>query len=200
MEQSLQQMFGNIETYGYFAVFSAMLLTGIGLPLPGELTLGLTGYLVYCGQMYIMPAVLVTTLGDWLGAVISYQLGRFGRNRIIARYFSFLIPAESKLLTMEKWLNNYGAIAVVLGRMLPVIRGAIPISAGFVHMPGKSYLIGVSSSSILWCSTLIFVGMRLGYNWRQIVDFGNSTGIAAAGVLVTAVLIGYLIFLRKKLK
>ncbi|MBP2636058.1 MAG: associated Golgi protein [Firmicutes bacterium] len=200
MEQSLQQISGNIETYRYFAVFSAMLLTGIGLPLPGELTLGLTGYLVYSGQMDLTPAVLATALGDLLGAVISYQLGRFGRNKIIARYFSFLIPAESKLVAIEDWLNKYGAFAVVVGRVLPVIRGAVPVSAGFVHMPGKVYMLGSAVSSIIWCSALIYLGMGLGNNWRQITEFGNSMGFYLVGVVLAGVLIWYLSILRKKLK
>jgi membrane protein DedA with SNARE-associated domain len=177
-----------------------MLLTGIGLPLPGELTLGLTGYLVYSSQMELTPAVLATALGDLLGAVISYQLGCFGRNRIIARYFSFLIPAETKLMMIEDWLNKYGVFAVVAGRVLPVIRGAIPISAGFVHMPGKAYMLGIAASSILWCGALIYLGRGLGNNWRQITGLGNSIGLYAAGVVLGGVLIWYLSFLRKKLK
>ena len=200
MEQSLQQILVGIETYGYFAVFSAMLLTGIGLPLPGELTLGLTGYLVYSGQMELTPAVVAAMLGDLLGAVISYQLGRFGRNRIIARYFSFLVPAETKLMAIEDWLNKYGAFAVVFGRVLPVIRGAIPVSAGFTHMPEKAYLLGSIASSIIWCSALIYLGMELGNNWQQITGFGKSIGMYSAAAVFGGILIWYLSFLRKKLK
>lgn len=200
MEQSLQQYLGNAATYGYIAVFAAMLLTGIGLPLPGELTLGLTGYFVYTGQMELAPAVLSTALGDLLGAVISYQLGRFARSRIIARYFSFLIPTQSKLMVIEKWLNKYGVFAVVCGRVLPVIRGAIPISAGFVHMPGKAYMMGSFASSFIWCSGLIYLGIELGNNWRQIAGFGNSIGLYSAVIVLVGALSWYLRFLRKKLK
>lgn len=199
MEQSLQQL-GNAAIYGYVAVFAAMLLTGLGLPLPGELTLGLTGYFVYTGQMELAPAVLSTMLGDLLGAVISYQLGRFARNRIIARYFSFLIPTEAKLLVIEKWLNKYGVFAVVCGRLLPVIRGAIPICAGFVHMPGKAYVVGSFVGSFIWCSGLIYLGMELGNNWRQIAGLGNSLGMSSAVIVFVGVLVWYLSFLRKKLK
>lgn len=200
MEQSIQQFLGNVGTYGYFAVFVAMFLTGIGLPFPGEVTLGLTGYLVYSGQLNMISAISTATLGDLLGAAISYQLGFFGRSRIIVRYCSFLMPPEDKVKVIEEWLKKYGILAVVLGRIMPVIRGAVPISAGFVHMPGKAYMIGVSSSSVIWCGTLIYLGMGLGHNWQQIAAVSSSSGITAAGILLIAALAWYAVFLRKKLK
>lgn len=192
MEHIIQEFFSNINTYSYFAVFMAMLLTGIGLPLPGELTLGLTGYFVYSGQLTMLPAIAAAALGDLLGAVFSYGIGFFSRSRIIARHFSFLIPPESKVKVIEKWLNKYGISAVVFGRSLPVIRGVIPISAGFVQMPGKHYMIGISSSSILWCSALIYLGMRLGYNWQLLSGLVKDAGWVIVGLLVISVVGWYL--------
>ncbi len=192
MEYTIQEFFSNIDTYGYFAVFTAMLLTGIGLPLPGEITLGLTGYLVYSGQLTILPAIAAAAIGDLLGAVFSYGIGFFSRSRIVARHFSFLIPTESKLRVIEKWLNKYGIFAVVFGRSLPILRGVIPISAGFVQMPGKYYMIGISSSSILWCSALIYLGMRLGYNWQLISGLVKDAGWVIAGILVISIVGWYL--------
>ena len=198
MEQAVQEVLNHINTYGYFAVFAAMLLTGIGLPLPGELTLGFTGYLVYSGQLELIPAIAATAGGDLLGAAISYGLGFFSRTKIIAQYFRFLMPAESKLMIIEKWLNQYGIFAVVFGRLLPVIRGAIPIPAGFVQMNGKAYIVGSFVSSIIWCGALIYLGIGLGYNWQQIAGVGNSIGLTATGVLAIVILIGYLLFCTKK--
>lgn len=200
MEQTLQQYLSNIDTYGYVGVFAAMLLTGIGLPLPGELTLGLTGYLVYNGQLALLPAIVSSAVGDCLGAVISYQIGYFGRTKIVVRYFSFIMPAPAKLLAIEAWLNKYGVFAVILGRILPVIRGIIPISAGLIHMPQRHYLLGIFSSSIIWCSALIYLSRGLGNNWQQITRAGNSPEIFATAVMVAGTLIWGLIFLRKKLK
>ncbi|TWH45617.1 DedA family protein [Sporomusa sp. KB1] len=193
-----QAVLNHIDTYGYFAIFTAMLLTGTGLPLPGELTLGVTGYLVYSGQLEMLPAIAVTALGDLLGAVISYGLGLFSRTKIIAQHFSFLIPTESKLLIIEKWLTQYGIFTIVFGRLLPVIRGAIPIPAGFVQMNGRAYIFGIFISSVIWCGALIYLGTGLGHNWQRLAGLGNSIGLTAAGVLAIAILIGYLLCCAKK--
>jgi len=148
----------------------------------------------------VIPAIVACALGDLLGAAISYQIGYFGRAKIITRYFSFIIPAQSKLLAVEAWLNQYGIIAVILVRLLPVIRGVIPISAGLIHMPQTNYVLGIFISSIIWCSALIYLGMGLGNNWQQIAGFGNSPRVFAAGVVFAGALVWCLIILRKKLK
>lgn len=197
MEQAVQAVISHIGTYGYLAIFTAMLLTGMGLPLPGELTLGFTGYLVYSGQLEMIPAIAATALGDLLGAVISYGLGFFSRTKIIAQHFRFLMPTEAKLQLIENWLKRYGIFAIAFGRLLPVIRGAIPIPAGFAQMQGKAYILGSLISSIIWCSALIYTGIALGYNWQQIAGLGNSIGLTAVIVLAIIILICYLFFVWK---
>lgn len=196
----MQEMIRHLGTYGYAAVFAAMLLTGIGLPLPGELTLGFTGYLVFCGQLELLPAISASAFGDLLGAVIGYKIGFLGRTKVINRRFRFLIPADSNFSRTERWLTTYGVLAVVLGRILPVIRGVIPIPAGFAQMNGKIYIFGISVSSIIWCGALIYLGIGLGYNWQLIAGFGNTLALAVGGGFAVGLLLWYFSYLRKKLK
>lgn len=193
MEATVQAVLNQIGEYGYAAIFAAMVLTGLGVPLPGELTLGFTGYLVYSNQLAWGPAVAVTAAGDLLGAMISYYLGILIRTGFTARYLGFLIPSEPKITAITRWLNHYGLVAVVGGRLLPVVRGAIPIPAGFVRMNAKAYLAANSISSILWCSALIYAGISLGHNWQQLAGLGNTVGLAAGG-LALVLLVGYFVF------
>ncbi|SMC33643.1 DedA family protein [Sporomusa malonica] len=192
MELTAQALLSNLGDYGYAAVFAAMLLTGMGLPLPGELTLGFTGYLVYSSQFDLLPAIAATTIGDLFGAMISYGMGFFARTKVVARYFSFLIPSESRLAKLTQWLEQYGILALVFGRLLPVIRGAIPIPAGFVHMNVKSYILSNLFSSLIWCSALIYLGLELGHNWQLLSGLAKDAGLVAAGILTIALAGWYL--------
>lgn len=186
IELTAQALLSQLGDYGYAAVFAAMLLTGMGVPIPGELTLGFTGYLVYSSQLDLLPAIAATTAGDFFGAMMSYSIGFFARTRVVARYFRFLIPAEHRLAKLAQWLERYGILAVVFGRLLPVIRGAIPIPAGFVHMSFKSYVLSNLISSVVWCSALIFVGMELGHNWQLLSGMAKEAGLVVAGILMLA--------------
>lgn len=193
MEQTIYDFFGTMGGNLYIAIFSAMLLTGMGVPLPGELTLGFTGYLVYTGQIDFVVALTSATAGDLLGAAASYSIGYFSRSQQISRYIWFLMPSPSKLATINMWLDKYGIFAIVLGRLLPIIRGAIPIPAGFVRMESKKYILSNVISSSIWCTALIYMGVSLGYNWQKIAGLGNQLGLIIGGALFVLFLIWYLV-------
>ncbi|SCM81140.1 putative membrane-associated protein [uncultured Sporomusa sp.] len=193
MEETLFVLLNRLGENMYAAIFAAMLLTGIGVPFPGELTLGFSGYLLFIGRIELIPTVAATALGDLVGALLGFGVGFFSRSAIVTRYLGFLMPSAAKLATVNTWLKKYGALAVVVGRLLPVIRGAIPVPAGFFHMNSKKYIISTILSSVIWCSALIYAGFSLGYNWQGITELGSQLGLAAGGVVV-AVLAAYLIY------
>ncbi|WP_371379838.1 DedA family protein [Sporomusa aerivorans] len=178
-------MGGNI----YAAIFAALLLTGIGFPFPGELTLGFTGYLLFTAQVNFLPAVIATAAGDLLGALLGYGIGFFSRSQLVSRYLSFLTPSAGKMMAVTGWLEKYGILAILCGRLLPVVRGAVPIPAGFAAMDIKKYVVGNIFGSIIWCSVLIYLGFFLGHSWQQIAGFASRFGLAAAGVLGLGLLV-----------
>ncbi len=191
-----QTVFGLLNSLGgnlCAAIFTAMLLTGVGVPFPGELTLAFTGYLLYMGQVDWFFATAAAALGDLLGAIIGYSIGFFSRSKLVTRYLGFLMPSAAKLVAVNTWLERYGIFAIVFGRLLPFIRGAIPIPAGFVHMNARRYILSNVFSSGIWCSALIYAGFSLGQNWQEIAGFGSKLGPAVAGGVAAILLIWYLV-------
>ena len=65
-----------IAHYGYAAIFVLLVLGIVGLPVSDETLLTFTGYLVFRGQLKLVPAFLSALLGSGCGITISYQLGR----------------------------------------------------------------------------------------------------------------------------
>ncbi|QDR79424.1 DedA family protein [Sporomusa termitida] len=193
IELTVPAVFNSIGDHSYAVLLGAMLLAGVGVPLPGELTLGFTGYLVYTGQVDLMPAIAATTAGDLLGAVFSYGVGYFARTRVVAQYLYFFLPAEAKLAKLTCWLNRYGIAALMIGRLLPVIRGGIPLTAGFVRMNARLYLTGSLISSAVWCSAIISLSLGLGHNWQQLSGLATNAGLAAAGLIIIIFAGGYML-------
>lgn len=190
IELTVPAVFNSIGAHSYAVLLGAMLAAGIGVPLPGELTLGFTGYLVYTGQVELVRAIAATTAGDLLGAVLCYGVGYFARTRIVARYLYFLLPAEDKLARLTYWLNRYGIAALMIGRLLPVIRGVIPLTAGFARMKTRPYMTGSLISSAVWCSAIISLGLGLGHNWQQLSGLATNAGLAAAGLIIIIIFAG----------
>ncbi len=64
-----------IAQYGYLGIFSLLVLGIVGLPVPDETLLTLAGYLVYRGQLLLIPTVLAALLGSLCGITLSYSSG-----------------------------------------------------------------------------------------------------------------------------
>lgn len=83
-------MIGFFESYAYEAIFVAVLLDTIGLPVPGEIVLLGAGFLVSTGRIALIPAILVAALGAVLGDSVTYWLGRrvgvAGQRRLVGLY------------------------------------------------------------------------------------------------------------------
>jgi hypothetical protein len=58
---------GFFESYAYEAIFVAVLLDTVGLPVPGEIILLAAGFLVSTGRIEPIQAILVAALGAVLG-------------------------------------------------------------------------------------------------------------------------------------
>ena len=86
-------MMALLESYAYGAVFGAVLLDTLGVPVPGEIVLLAAGFLVSAGKAQIVPAILLAAAGAILGDSATYWLGRRvgigGERRLVGLYCSW---------------------------------------------------------------------------------------------------------------
>ena len=67
---------------------------------------------------------------------------------------------------MHSFFEKYGSIAVLLGRLLPVVRTFIAFPAGIARMPQLRFHIYTFVGSWPWCFALAYVGKQLGDRWN----------------------------------
>ncbi len=67
-----------IHSFGYAGVAFLMLVENLFPPIPSEVILPLTGFLVEQGILAFLPALIVATGGSLAGALVLYALGRWG--------------------------------------------------------------------------------------------------------------------------
>jgi membrane protein DedA with SNARE-associated domain len=133
------------------------------------------GFLVYSGQsdpLIHLPfnLFLVATagaIGCNLGSVVAYEIGSYGGRPLIERYGSYIFLGRHELEMAERFFARFGAIAVLIGRLLPVIRTFIALPAGIVRMPRLRFHIYTFVGSWPWCFVLAWIGMKLGEHWDK---------------------------------
>ena len=119
-----------ISKAGYLGVMLLMGIESACIPLPSEIIMPFAGYLVYKGQLQFAFGATAGAIGCNLGSVIAYEIGNYGGRPLIERYGSYIFMGRHELDMAERFFARFGAVAVLIGRLLPVIRTFIALPAG----------------------------------------------------------------------
>ena len=111
-----------MESYGYIAMFVAMVLENANIPIPSEVVLGFAGFLISQQIFSFWTTFAVACVAGLVGSVISYWLGSYGGRPLLLKYGKYIFFNERKFRMAEDLFNKYGGIAVIICRCLPGVR------------------------------------------------------------------------------
>ena len=111
--------------YGYLVIFSVLALGIIGAPIPDEALLAFAGYLVYNGQLQLVPTVVTAFLGSVCGITLSYGLGRTIGNYLITKFGPAVQITGDKVIYVQTWFERVGKWGLLFGYYLPGVRHLI---------------------------------------------------------------------------
>ncbi len=155
-----------ISAGGYAGIVGLMAINSAGIPLPSELIMPFSGYLVYLGRFNLVLVALAGMVGCNIGSAIGYWIGARGGRPFVERYGKFVLMSNHDLDRMGWFFAKYGSVAVLLARMMPVVQTFISIPAGIARMPRLRFHIYTSLGSIIWYTCLAWAGMKLGEKWQ----------------------------------
>ena len=131
MTLSLLQAF--FFDYGYYAVFGVLVLCGMGLPLPEDITLIAAGIISQLGEQNVHVMLVVAYFGVLCGDWMMYLIGwRFGPHLRQSRWFSKLLTPE-RMIQTETLFHRYGSRLVFFARFLPGLRAPIYVMTGITR-------------------------------------------------------------------
>lgn len=177
---------GLMETIGGPGAGLAVALENLFPPIPSEVILPLAGFAASRGSMSLVGAILWTTLGSVVGAVVLYYLGAWlGRDRTRAIAAKLPLVKVADVDRTEAWFARHGTKAVFLGRMVPIFRSFISLPAGVERMPMPTFLVLTALGSLVWNSALVLAGYLLGQNWWIVESYiGVFQNVVVVAVVV----------------
>ncbi len=193
-----------LEHLNYWTITFLMTLESTVIPIPSELVVPPAAYRAATdgSDLNIVLVVLCATLGANLGALINYIAARYlGRPVIYAFAESTVghlcLLNKEKVEHTETYFNNHGAVATLIGRLVPGIRHLISIPAGLAQMKLSHFLLYTAIGAGLWNIILAAMGYALAsiVPEDQLLDtvtrYSHQLGYAmiALGVIVVGVLI-----------
>ena len=196
MEQISQSFLNFIDAYGYFAVAILMAMENACIPIPSELILGFSGYLIFADQMTFTGAMTAGMIGGMLGSIFAYAVGARGGRTFVDKYGKYFLIKKSHVDLAQRWFDKYGIRAVFFSRMLPVVRTFISLPAGFAKVNFKAFLFYTFAGSLPWTALILFAGMKFGESWKYLLEIGHTASILF--VIVCVIVIAVIYFRRKK--
>ena len=154
-----------ISSTGYLGVVLLMAIESACIPLPSEIIMPFAGYLVYTGHFNLFWAATAGAIGCNLGSVVAYEIGYHGGRPLVERYGRYIWLSRHDLDVADRFFHKFGAAAVFIGRLLPVIRTFIALPAGIARMNRTRFHIYTFVGSWPWCFVLAWFGMKLGERW-----------------------------------
>ena len=156
-----------ISLLGYGGVVLLMAIESACIPLPSEIIMPFSGYLVSRGEMNLWLVGLAGAVGCVLGSMVAYWVGMYGGRPLIEKYGRFVLISHHDLDLADRWFGKYGEIIVFVSRLLPAIRTFIAFPAGVARMNILRFIIYTFAGSLPWCIGLAYVGQKLGEHWDK---------------------------------
>ncbi len=187
-----------VEKSGYTGVFILMALANSLIPIPSEVILPVSGYLVFLGQLNFWIVLIVSSVASLIGTLFDYWIGLYLGRVAILRYGRYVRLSEKHLKTSEKWFAKYGEITVLLMKFVPLVRVLVAFPAGFAEMKLWKFILFSIIGIFVYGAILIYIGEFFGANYTSIVSsLSNAFLIIEILAVVVAALVLFLWFRRK---
>jgi membrane protein DedA with SNARE-associated domain len=192
-----------LEHHGYVAVLVLMILESACIPVPSEVVMlfggALAGGLTVAGVHVHLNVVLIAlagVAGNLIGSLIAYAVGRTAGREVVERWGRFILIRPHDLDRAEAFFRRRGDLAVLVGRVLPVIRTFISLPAGISEMPPVRFALFTVVGSLPWTFALALVGDAVAGHWKS-VSSAFTVVTVVIGVIVVAAIVRWALKRRR---
>lgn len=156
----------------------------IGFVLPGETAVVLGGVLASRGHVSLPLLILVVVVAAVVGPLVGYEVGRRLGGRLVAS--RALSRVAGQVERGQEMLRTRGGTAVLIGRLVAVLRALMPALAGTAQMSYRTFFIYNAVGGVVWGVGYCLLGYAAGSAYAAIqARVGTGVAIAVA-VLVVA--------------
>lgn len=158
-----------ISAGGYLGIVLLMAIESACIPLPSEIIMPFSGYLVGLGRFTLWGVAVAGAVGCNLGSAVAYYVGARGGRPWLERYGRYVLITRRDLEWADRWFARYGEATIFFARLLPVIRTFIALPAGIARMSVWRFHLYTFLGSLPWCWVLAWLGLKFGEQWQETI-------------------------------
>ena len=103
-----------------------------------------------------------------VGSWIAYGVGRGGRLELFERHGAKFHMGPAQVEKADRWFQRHGEMAVLFGRVIPVVRAFVSLPAGIAKMPLGRFTLFSLIGAVPWVLGLALAGHALGGDWNSV--------------------------------
>jgi len=180
-----------VENHGVLAVLFLMAVESCGIPFPSEVIMPVSGALAAGAlggtHMSLVGAILAGTFGNLIGSLVAYALAAAFGKRLLLGPGRYVGISRSHVELAERWFARYGLVAVLVGRVLPVVRTYISFPAGLARVEPVRFAVFTFVGALPWCIALAVAGYEVGANYDRVSGPIEKAAVAVAVLVVIAI-------------
>lgn len=163
-----------VDALGPIGVGVLVALETLFPPVPSEVVLPVAGFLAGQGHMALVTTIVAATVGSVVGAILLYAVGaKLGRPRLRRAIDAIPLVDRGDLERAESWFDRHGGLAVLTGRVIPVVRSLVSLPAGLERMSVPLFLVLTAGGSAVYNSVLVGAGYVLGDRWTDVGRYSD---------------------------
>jgi membrane protein DedA with SNARE-associated domain len=180
---------GLIAHWGYFAIFLFVVLGNVGLPVPEESILVLSGYLAWHQDLRLPIVLVVGVLSAMAGDNLGYWLGRRYGREAIERYGHWILVTPERLQAARRFVARFGAIGVFSARFIAGLRFLAGPLAGTTGVRPVVFVVANALGALVYVPMMVGVGYAVSYGLGDYVTrLQRVVGRIGRVILVVALL------------
>ena len=156
-----------LENLNYWTITLLMAIESSFIPFPSEVVVPPAAYKAAAtGELNVWLVVVFATLGALIGAFINYFLALWLGKPIVYKFANsrlghMCLLDEQKVVKAEEFFVRHGAVATLVGRLVPAVRQLISIPAGLARMNIGKFALYTAIGAGLWNCVLAGLGWYL---------------------------------------
>lgn len=163
-----------VEQNGYYALYAALMLGIVGLPIPDETILVFVGALLAKGKFNPFVMWLTAWGGAMSGISLSYFIGRTAGMGFIHKYGKYLHVTQERLDKVHMWYGKMGPWVLVVGYYIAGVRHFSAMVAGTSGLAYPYFAVFAYAGAAIWVSTFLGLGYFLGDNWESVAHLAHE--------------------------
>lgn len=184
----------------YVGLFLILILSGLGLPIPEEITLLAGGFFVHLGFTRFYPTLFVIFAGALAGDMTLYSIGRKWGQGIITHRQLRKIFSEKRLERTKKFFTTHGNKTIFIARFFSGIRVAAFLAAGVMGMKPGKVLLYDTLAALIMVPLLVSLGCFFGENISWLINLFTRIDflLKLISVLAGVAVVAYFLFKRRR--